>query len=833
MMMTLSLLLMSALAADGQELDEDESLHSAKIMSMDAHDNDSTSEDDSENEATPDYVAKIGEEQYEKLDEAIEAAQNDATIVLQADCITKGMNLSKNLTIDGGSDKHKIEFNDKGIALWGNELTFQNCNIVMTGIGSTPYTAEWSWMTICASKDASLTLDNATLTMDGTGTAGNVHAIYFCSNNNKLNLLNNSNLTIKNYRQDALEWDGGDGGYNVNIENSTFISDHNRSGFTGTFTAKIDNSKVDVINSTGNGSNGSHFEIINDSTVRFNDNGAHGLSAGKLTIKNSKVEACRNGGNGIHATGTLCIEEKANVDVLDNKCTISSKWTIPGALYVAGENSKIDSTSKVTIKDNSGSGILIKSGDLTIDNGAEVTITNNSAEKLCCGGGVNVYGSAAKATIGNGVKLYNNHASKAGDDIYVENGGTITFTPVGSDWELDDCRHSIDGWYDDSEAAEQVEESATQAAAVSGGRWNAHPDKGAIHVEKFMPNEDEDRDPLALKAAHGLLCKVTYVVTGDIPEGYKAPTGTTLLKDSKYSVEDVPQSVSGTKDGVRGTYSFTGWKDAAGNFVTGELELTEDRTLYGVWTFRRSYRPTPSTPTVEIPDEDALGLNTDDHFAYIIGYPDGTVQPNGQITRAEATTIFFRLLTDESRDANLTRTNRYADVAADAWYNTAVSTMTKAGIVDGYPDGTFRPDAPITRAEMAKIISLFAKLDKSESRFTDIAGHWAEAYIKLAAGNGWIAGYPDGTFGPQRNITRAETATMINRVLDRVPSEESHLLSRGVMQIWPDANPGDWFYLAMQEATNSHDYERNAKWAAADEQWTALRETRDWKALEQ
>ncbi len=263
--------------------------------------------------------------------------------------------------------------------------------------------------------------------------------------------------------------------------------------------------------------------------------------------------------------------------------------------------------------------------------------------------------------------------------------------------------------------------------------------------------------------------------------------------------------------------------------------VTEAHKIHA--TFARNYTPSypiqPEQPKVEIPDEDALGLNTTDHFAYIVGYPDGTVQPNGQITRAEATTIFFRLLTEESRSANLTKTNGYTDVASDAWYNTAVSTMTKAGIVDGYPDGTFRPDAPITRAEMAKIISLFAKLDKSESRFSDIAGHWAEAYIRLAAGNGWIAGYPDGTFGPQRNITRAETATMINRVLDRVPSEESHLLSRGVMQIWPDANPGDWFYLAMQEATNSHDYERNAKWAAADEQWTALRETRDWKALEQ
>ena len=260
--------------------------------------------------------------------------------------------------------------------------------------------------------------------------------------------------------------------------------------------------------------------------------------------------------------------------------------------------------------------------------------------------------------------------------------------------------------------------------------------------------------------------------------------------------------------------------------TTGELEFTAH------WKRVTPNRPTqPEQPKVE--DEEPIKLNTDDHFAYIVGYPDGTVQPNGQITRAEATTIFFRLLTDESREANLTKTNRYTDVAAGAWYNTAISTMTRAGIVDGYPDGTFRPDAPITRAEMSKIISLFAKLDKNADRFSDIAGHWAEKYIKLAAGNGWIEGYPDGTFLPQRNITRAETATMINRVLERVPSQESRLLDRAVMQTWPDANPGDWFYLAIQEATNSHDYERSEKWNAADEQWTALRANRDWKALEQ
>ena len=322
---------------------------------------------------------------------------------------------------------------------------------------------------------------------------------------------------------------------------------------------------------------------------------------------------------------------------------------------------------------------------------------------------------------------------------------------------------------------------------------------------------DEVRVITATADEHGKIAPAAGTIT--VPKGESKTF--TITPDSGYHIKDV--LVDGKSVGAVSTYTFE--------------NVVDNHTIHA--TFARKHTPTPSTPTVEIPDDDALGLNTTDHFAYIVGYGNGEVRPQNNITRAEVATIFFRLLTDDVRDENLTKTNRYSDVAATSWYNTAVSTMTKAGIVDGYPNGTFRPDAPITRAEMAKIISLFAKLDKSESRFSDIAGHWAEAYIRLAAGNGWIAGYPDGTFGPQRNITRAETATMINRVLDRVPSEKSHLLSRGVMQIWPDANPGDWFYLAMQEATNSHDYERNAKWAAADEQWTALRETRDWKALEQ
>ena len=250
-------------------------------------------------------------------------------------------------------------------------------------------------------------------------------------------------------------------------------------------------------------------------------------------------------------------------------------------------------------------------------------------------------------------------------------------------------------------------------------------------------------------------------------------------------------------------------------------------------TITNSYRDIPYIPTpTPAPQPAKPALNTADHYAYLMGYPDGTVRPGGSITRAEATTIFFRLLTEESRSQFWATENHYSDVSAGRWYNNAVSTMTRAGIVNGYPDGTFRPNAPITRAEMAKIIALFAKLDKSTDRFPDAAGHWAEAYIRLAAGNGWIEGYPDGTFRPNQSITRAETVTMIDRVLERVPKDESRLLPHETMLTFPDCRPGQWFYIAVQEAANSHIYERAASEQHGDEQWKELRDNRDWTRLE-
>ena len=234
-------------------------------------------------------------------------------------------------------------------------------------------------------------------------------------------------------------------------------------------------------------------------------------------------------------------------------------------------------------------------------------------------------------------------------------------------------------------------------------------------------------------------------------------------------------------------------------------------------------------PTVTIPDDVPTGLNGDDHYAYIVGYPDSTVRPQNGITRAEVATIFFRLLTDETRNANSTKTNSYSDVAEGAWYNHAVSTLSAMGIVKGDSHGKFNPNAPITRAEFAAIAARFDdKANTTAVDFSDIASHWAKDEISAAANNGWINGYTDGTFRPNNKITRAEAMTLVNRVLKRLPETAEDL--HNDMIKWSDnSDTSAWYYLAVQEATNSHYYDLKEN---KHEKWSKLRETRDWTELE-
>ena len=264
-------------------------------------------------------------------------------------------------------------------------------------------------------------------------------------------------------------------------------------------------------------------------------------------------------------------------------------------------------------------------------------------------------------------------------------------------------------------------------------------------------------------------------------------------------------------------YRFTGWYDSS----RLDDRYDEDEEIFvrmGTTTVWAGWEET-SVPSM---------LNGDDHYAYIQGYSDGTVRPNANITRAQVATIFFRLLDEDVRDDNLTTYNTFPDVDEDYWANTAISTMASLGVINGRNSGLFDPDAYITRAEFAAIC---ARFDDSGvdgiTTFTDTVGHWAEDEISRAAALGWIQGYSDGTFRPNQYITRAQAVTMINRVLCRLPEDTDDLLSG--MNTWTDCHEDDWFYLAIQEATNSHDFVAKDR---VYESWTDLNRAPDWSRYE-
>ena len=283
--------------------------------------------------------------------------------------------------------------------------------------------------------------------------------------------------------------------------------------------------------------------------------------------------------------------------------------------------------------------------------------------------------------------------------------------------------------------------------------------------------------------------------------------GGTAYKDERYSSGT---KVTLDKTPTRESYTFTGWyADQALTQKITTVTMNSNKTVYAGWE------------ATGVPDK----LNGDDHYAYVIGYLDGNVRPNANVSRAETATIFFRLLKSDIRDGNLIADNGFSDVSDGQWHNKAISTMAKLGIVKGRRADNFDPDASITRAEFAAICARFnTKPVENSGSFSDISGHWAENEIERAAAFGWISGYPDGTFRPDARITRAEAMTMINRVLCRMPQSKSDLLDS--MVTWPDNKPSDWHYLAVQEATNSHDFDRKGE---VGESWTKLTSVPDWK----
>lgn len=256
------------------------------------------------------------------------------------------------------------------------------------------------------------------------------------------------------------------------------------------------------------------------------------------------------------------------------------------------------------------------------------------------------------------------------------------------------------------------------------------------------------------------------------------------------------------------TYTFARTNSSGGGFIPNS-------------DFSTNSTPRPTTKPA---------LNSYDHFAYIVGYPDGEIKPENNITRDEVATIFFRLLTDDTRSIYWSQVNHYLDVPKDLWSNNAISTLTNAGILGGDGTANFRPADPITRAEFATIAARFSSAVTGNSgKFKDVTGHWSEKYVEIAADEGWIQGYEDGTFKPDQLITRAEAMTIVNNVLSR-KVQTSGLLSG--MAVWSDnRNQSEWYYTAVQEATNTHNYHRNRN--SEYETWTELGDNPDWIKLEQ
>ena len=340
----------------------------------------------------------------------------------------------------------------------------------------------------------------------------------------------------------------------------------------------------------------------------------------------------------------------------------------------------------------------------------------------------------------------------------------------------------------------------------------------------------------------------SVLVTGNITLyavwGNKTP-GTTLVyhandgSDQKITepyANNATVTLKGKDTFTRSGYTFSSWNtkaDGKGTSFKPDDKVIVDNInsndLYAIWD-KNSSGGHGGGGTVTIPDDVPTGLNGKDHYAYVVGYPDGMVYPQKNITRAEVATIFFRLLEDETREANMTKSNSYNDMKDGAWYTCAVSTLSKMGIIKGYEDGSFKPDASISRAEFAAIAARFdPDGDKTPATFSDVSSHWAKDEISIAANHGWIKGYEDGSFKPDQKITRAETMTLVNRVLKRLPETKDDLHKD--MKTWPDnQNESAWFYLAVQEATNSH--YQNLKKDGTHEKWESMRETRDWAALE-
>lgn len=820
---------------------------------------------------------------YETLQAAIDEAKDGDTVVLAKD-VTENISINKSITLDLKGKTLTGLGDDSVVTITGTETNVtitssaEEKGKITGGIGSKEHDNLFGGGLFIV--DATVKLENLIVTKNQTvGLSGNyartggggiaaVNAAVTLNNvavteNNRSAIINGGgsifaeggSLTIKGSTIEGNSSNGTGGGIFaentlVNIDTSFIQKNHTQNNGGGIYIANdrgICNQTHPFTFSEKATTMPEGESSISNTTI--GDNIANGLGGGMyigneicLRISNSTITGNRvedssgdGQGGGIvgYSMGELTLD---HTEITDNKADFGGGIY---ALCTAVANTHITLQNGSSINKNSATsfGGAIYGAPVLKDIPLSITVESSSIydNEAANGAGIAIYNQFDKKdatiTIKSGSKLYGNKATNGyGGGIYSQ-GTTIT---IGENTTNSDSNE------EEPITNNNGASICNNQASVGGGGIYGFNSNIILAKDNALYNNTATTD--------------TADTAGDdlfLNDGttFTLPKATDMSGD-KILTADGEKITGWFYDGwFKRNAEGTGWHKISrwGKEVDGSKYYDEYTPSAGETTpmaLKAAYKPAPPSggggggggghrpkpkPTVEIPDDDALGLNNTDHFAYIVGYGNGEVQPQNSITRAEVAAIFFRLLEDGIRNENFTHQNDFSDVAADAWYCSSVSTLSRMGIIAGYPDGTFRPNAPITRAEFAAIATRFDNNgDKTPVSFTDIIGHWAEGEITVAANHGWVSGYGDNTFRPQNQITRAETMSLVNRVLKRLPETSADLLPD--MITWTDnADTSSWYYLPVQEATNSHYYEfkENSKY----EKWTELRETRDWSKL--
>ena len=636
-------------------------------------------------------------------------------------------------------------------------------------------------------------------------------------------------------------------------------------------TARVQYSGIEKPNAGGGGvfvEDNASFKM-EDGTITGNTTNGMGGGVATAVLK----ENDKNGGGQFYMTGGTISKNKAS-------CGGGVySWSGKDRVVLEGGNI-VNNTASIQ-----GGGVYVSTSPygLTIKN---ALITDNTAKIM--GGGVWACPTGT-VTLGTDSAVFDNTAEKAGDDIALLNknegyystfsneqlgGGLVTWykdnfvTGNSGQWGLHgDYRYDANDPGNPVISATKSMSSYSLKAVVSNDGKSLAKNAAKLFIqgntaqrgggvgtngEINFSGDNTPKNPISVtvhKVWSGNSGNDPSTVTVNLvrTKGEKSQTIATVIlseksKDKEDTKEEKGKTWSYIFSNLDDSYTYTVTEDEVPGYRTSITKNTEGNNLSFTITNTRKGGG-GGGGTVTIPDDVPTGLDLKNHYGYIIGYPvdyytgkpttDQTkkpVRPEGKITRAEVATIYFRMLTDENRAANWNQVSGFSDVKRSAWYNNAISTLTKAGILKGYEDGTFQPDGYITRAEFATIaIRFFSGVYEGEDLFPDIKGHWAQDYINNAANKGLVKGYEDGTFGPDRYITRAEAVTLVNRTLNRHPHNDG--LHQDMLR-WPDnMDTSKWYYADMQEATNSHEPDKN-KSTADKEYWGKMLPIRDWEALE-